>query len=475
MRVNHLQLGFRGQAKSTGAVDLGLMFLLLAFALVALPGGVAHAATQSTLNVTGQDSTGASLSGYYTALYDSSGNVVATGYLPMTYTLNDGQSYVVEVDGYGNCNFDHWADTGSTNYMRTISISANTQITAVYNCGTSGGGGGSSSLTVASVDSNNNPLTGYYAALFDSSGNTVGTGFTTHTFTTTSGASYKVEVDGYGSCSFAKWSDGVSSNPRTFTATTSALTFTAVYNCGTSGGGGGGSGSSVTVNSVDSNNNPISGYYVGLLDSSGNTLSSGFTTVTFTTTSGTAYQVQASGYGTCAFTKWSDGIVNNPRAFTATTTAMTFTAVYNCGGSGGGSGGGGSEGGAGPGTITIYDHRIPASYWADCFATTCTNPLASCDTSCTGPGASMWVVLYDSAGNVVGSGFADENGHTFTGLSPTATYYLYPSDCDLCHSSTHDVLFNNWGSGSTTRPLPVVANGGYYDAWYTCTNGCGGG
>jgi hypothetical protein len=85
----------------------------------------------------------------------------------------------------------------------------------------------------------------------------------------------------------------------------------------------------------------------------------------------------------------------------------------------------------------------------------------------------MWVVLYDSSGNVVGTGFSNENGHTFSGLNPSSTYYLYPADCDSCHGSNHDVLFNHWGDSSTTRPLAVMANGVFLDAWYTCTNTCG--
>ena len=131
---------------------------------------------------------------------------------------------------------------------------------------------------------------------------------------------------------------------------------------------------------------------------------------------------------------------------------------------------------SGSGTITIYDHRVYATYWAPCFATACTNPTAWCTTSCTGPGASMWVSLCSDPGcsNVVATGFADEGGHTFTGLTAGATYYIYPSDCDLCHGSTHDVLFDHWGTGGNTRPLAVIADGTSVDAWYTCTNGCGG-
>jgi hypothetical protein len=245
--------------------------------------------------------------------------------------------------------------------------------------------------------------------------------------------------------------------------------------------------SSVTVSSVDQNGNLITGYYVVLYDSNGNVVTTGFTTANFTTDAGSTYGLQADSYGNCTFSSWSGVGSQNPMSFTATSGAQSFTAQYNCtdSGSGGGSGGGsGSSGGGwtspgesgnGAGTITIYDHRVPQSDWASCFATNCTNPQASCDTACTGPGASMWVVLYDSSGNVVATGFSDESGLVFSGLSTSATYYLYPSDCDNCHGSTHDVLFDQWATGSTTRPLEVVANGSYYDAWYTCTNGCGGG
>jgi hypothetical protein len=85
----------------------------------------------------------------------------------------------------------------------------------------------------------------------------------------------------------------------------------------------------------------------------------------------------------------------------------------------------------------------------------------------------MYFELRDSSGGVVQSGYADENGYTFTGLDPSATYYVYPVDCNGCHGSTHDVVFDHWGDGNTARPRAATV-GSSLDAWYSCTNGCGG-
>jgi hypothetical protein len=342
-----------------------MLLLSLAFLVMTVPASSVSAQTQSPFTVTSQTLGGASLAGYHAVLYQE-GEVVSTGFTPAAFTLDDGQSYVVQVDNYGSCSFDHWADTGSTSPMRSISIETNTQVAAVYNCG------------------------------------------------------------------------------------------------------GSGKDASVMVNSVDQDGNAITGLYIALLEG-GSVTATGLTTADFMVGAGASYGVQADSYGNCTFSNWSDGVRGNPRSFTAANGTTAFTAVYDCGG-------GVAEGGAGPGTITVYDHRIAAPYWAACFASSCTNQGAACHAFCTGPGAAMWVVLYNSSGGVVATGFSNENGLTFSGLNPSATYYLYPSDCDQCHGSTHDVLFAYWGNNSTTtRPLAVMANGTYMDAWYTCTNECSGG
>jgi len=362
--------------------DVLAMFLVSILTLAILaPLGAVHAAAQSPLTVTSEDNAGNLMPGYY-ALLTLGNHVAAAGFTPLSFILIDGQTYAIQVymqvanpDNSGSCQFDHWADTGSTSTYRAITISTYTQITAVYDCGAT-------------------------------------------SRTTNSSAS------------------------------------------------------SVTIDSVDQNGTAISGYFAGLAGSGGNVVATGFTPVTFTTKAGAAYSLEADSHGNCTFSSWYGGDRNDPMPFTASSGVLVLTAAYNCMSktSGGGVVGAESgESGAGPGTITIYDHRVPQSDWAACFALVCN--------AGTGPGASMWVVLYDSAGTIVASGFSNENGLTFTGLNVNATYFIYPTDCDLCHGGTHDVLFSFWGGGSTgssTRPLAVIANGASLDAWYTCNNGCGG-
>lgn len=433
-----------------------ILFTILALLmLLSLPSFLpvsVQAQSNVSLVISSVDSGNNPISGYYVVL-SQSGNVVSTGFTPATFSLASGATYSVQADGYGSCAFSNWQDTGSTNAIRQVSITTNTQLTAVYNCK----GSSPSSVAVSSVNQNGNAISGYYVALSSSSGSIVGTGFTPKTFSTNSGQSYSLVADGYKACAFAQWSDGVTADPRTITSTSGGMTFTAIYDCGTGQGGS----SSVKINSINQNGTSISGFYTVLYSSSGGVLGTGFTPATFPTTSGSAYSVRAESYGNCIFANWTTGSTNDPMTFIATSTAQSFTAVYNCG-----NGVVGNSNG-----ITVTANRIPASYWAPCFALVCSRG--------TGPGASMYVVLYNSTGSVVATGFADEHGLVFKGLNPSATYYVYPDDCDLCHGSTHDVLFQYWGginpgnATSTVRPLPVKV-GDVVNAWYNCTNGCGG-
>ena len=120
---------------------------------------------------------------------------------------------------------------------------------------------------------------------------------------------------------------------------------------------------------------------------------------------------------------------------------------------------------AGDTEITVYAHRIQARYWDPCFAT-------ECDAG-TGPGVSMYFELYDSSDNFVQYGFADENGYTFSDLDPDETYHVYPTSCYECNGNPHDVLFEYWGDDIYDVPREATV-GEDLDAWYSCTNGCGG-
>src|SRR5574340_498538 len=71
------------------------------------------------------------LLGMYTELRNSSG-IVASGFSPATFVLNNGAQYTVGMGNFATDIFDHWADTGSTTNPRPISISSDTQLTAVY-------------------------------------------------------------------------------------------------------------------------------------------------------------------------------------------------------------------------------------------------------------------------------------------------------------------------------------------------------
>jgi hypothetical protein len=117
--------------------------------------------------------------------------------------------------------------------------------------------------------------------------------------------------------------------------------------------------------------------------------------------------------------------------------------------------------GDGQGSILYRAHRVADPTWAPCFALTCD--------AGTGPGASMYFVVYNSSGAIVANGFADETGTIIKGLSVESTYYVYPTDCNMCHNSTHNVVFDHWADdGSSARPrgFAVSSTQQNADAYY---------
>lgn len=312
-------------------------------------------------------------------------------------------------------------------------------------------------LSVSSETMSGTPLTGYWVEVTNTAGATVASGFTPASFSLPPG-NYLVGAGNYGSEYFSQWSDGTTSAFYPVTITDGGSVSLMSMYCSSPGCA---ETSSITVSSGYSPNSSLVGMYV-ILEQSGQILATGFTPVTFAVSGNATYSIVAEDYTNAYFYQWSDGVCSSSRSVTVNSSdsQISLNALYtttsqtpsSCGSSSG---------------ITIYAARIPASYWAPCFALTCS--------AGTGPGAAMWFVLYDSSGNVIATAFSNENGYTFTGLTPGATYYVYPADCDLCHGSTHDVLFEYWNNDtSTVRPLAVTV-GESLTAWYSCTNNCSGG
>ena len=163
------------------------------------------------------------ISGYYTVLLQN-GNVVSTGFTPVTFATNIGQTYTVQVDNYGNCLFDHWSDTGSTDSQRTFTATGSQAFTAVYSCSST------STISVNTVNSQNQPITGYYTTLWQN-GNQLSSCFSPCSFTVNNGQTYGVEVANYGGESFSHWSDGVTTRMHTVSIPSGGENFqlTAVY------------------------------------------------------------------------------------------------------------------------------------------------------------------------------------------------------------------------------------------------------
>ena len=188
---------------------------------------------------------------------------------------------------------------------------------------------GTSLLTVDTVDQSGNAITGYYTVL-DQNGGPVGTGFSPAAFTVSSGVSYAVGVQDYGSCHFDHWTDtGSTDRQRTFTASSGAQTMTAMYDCGTTTTTSGGT-STITVSGVSSSGSTMTGYYATLWQN-GAMVQSCFTSCSFTVSNGQTYQVAVADYGNEAFSHWSDGTLARFHTVVVpgSATAVSLTAVYS--------------------------------------------------------------------------------------------------------------------------------------------------
>lgn len=176
---------------------------------------------------------------------------------------------------------------------------------------------------------------------------------------------------------------------------------------------------SITVNSVDLTGTAFSGMYVELHASNGTTLATGYTPMTFTIPSGSAYTVVSSNYQNYVFNHWGDGTTNS---------SITISPTQNT-------------------TLTEYYSTAP---------TTVTLKVKSVDLS-GNPITGLWTVI-KSNGVIVAKGYTTL---TFT-ATPGTTY-------TITMSNYQNYVFDHWGNGSTnptktvtpTQNLTVVA---YYNS-----------
>jgi len=162
---------------------------------------------------------GVSFTGMWVELHASNGTTLATGYTPITFKVASGNAYTIVSSNYQNYVFNHWND-GTTTVSKTITPTQNTSLTEFYSTG-------QVSLKVKTVDLSGNVITGLWTTLV-SGGTTIQTGYTTKTFTVTTGNQYTVTVANYQNYVFDHWSDG-NTNPNRVITPTQATTLVAYY------------------------------------------------------------------------------------------------------------------------------------------------------------------------------------------------------------------------------------------------------
>jgi hypothetical protein len=410
-------------------------------------------ADSPNLNVTTKDDKGSTLTGYWVEVRQG-GSTVKTGFSPVSFTLTAG-NYEVGVGDYGGYLFKQWSDgTTARFHPITIATTGAVSLTAIYST-TSPPPPPTSGITVTSRYVDGPTLTGMYVTLRHN-GATVGTGFTPKTFTAvTAGDQYTVIPSDYTNAYFNKWNDGSTVREKTVTATSTGVSLTALYTASLSATPD--FDISASPSSLSLKTGSSGTYTIGV-----KSVDSFSSSVSLSVTSPVIAGVTAT-FGPTSVKPAAGGTATSELTVSVSSTASAGTYTLKLAGTSAGISHSTTRTlvvskAVTAGSITVYAHRIPSTYWGPCFATTCD--------AGTGPGTAMYFVLYDRAGNVVQTGFADEHGYAFAGLDSSNIYYLvYPTDCGSCHNSTHDVVFDHWEDGSKTRPRAVDVGQGAH-AWF---------
>jgi hypothetical protein len=85
----------------------------------------------SQLSIVATDDVGHNIIGKNVELRQN-GTLVANGFIPHTFTVRNSLEYQVGVADYHHYIFNHWADTGSTDRWRSVTLTKDTTLNAVY-------------------------------------------------------------------------------------------------------------------------------------------------------------------------------------------------------------------------------------------------------------------------------------------------------------------------------------------------------
>jgi hypothetical protein len=118
--------------KTTDNIAYMALATFAAAALVATMTPPSAYAQTSQLTVNSQLANGTVITGYQTEVIDSTGTSQPIQYTPATFTLNTGEKYFIGVADWLNYFFDYWQDTESTDRWRSETITADTELIAIY-------------------------------------------------------------------------------------------------------------------------------------------------------------------------------------------------------------------------------------------------------------------------------------------------------------------------------------------------------
>ncbi|MHB8566830.1 MAG: hypothetical protein ACYC7D_00745 [Nitrososphaerales archaeon] len=181
-----------------------------------------------TLTISAVDSNGNDLNGMYVTLSQNR-NMISSDFTPTSFQLNNSQTYTVMAADYGAYTFDHWSD-GSTLRAKTLSISSNTALTAVYRSVGDVAPQGKSILRVTATDSSGKSLSGLYVSVWQD-GTLMSASSTPTSVLVNDGTTYQIIVSSYGNYNFDHWSDGFTNPMRVWnTSSPAGLNLVAIYN-----------------------------------------------------------------------------------------------------------------------------------------------------------------------------------------------------------------------------------------------------